>query len=339
MTEPSVFDPISPNSRRKGKIKGKKKRKEGKENIGQESAPKQPCLITTSELRDLIDNSEACQALRLTTLTPTLPPSFFKIFQNLRVLDLRSAGLTVLSPHIIELQLLQKLDLRNNQLTYLPSQIAQLPNLRQLHVHEDRDRRTRLLKEPENLSLVARLYPDDTPLRKNAQTPPTAVECGPSISSPYDICECRRNESERLRTLPNLAQLCARVVLSSIPATKSDDSEAISWEDLEPLYKTGKLEEAIPDILASLPFPSHFLPLCIPYDICSRCSEIVLPTHAEIIRIQEVALCRVSLRYIFCSHTCVAEMLREWDVEKQQEDERRRVRQQRFEVKTTTAEA
>jgi hypothetical protein len=316
----------------KGKNRKKNTKKEETDVSGRPCA-RRSCLITTSELLAFLDGTED-SVLHLTTLTPTLPPSFFKLFKTLRTLDLKSVGLTFLPPQIIELQNLQRLDLRYNSLTYLPSQIAQLPNLHQLRMYDDRDRKTRLLKGYSTETTQR----DDSQDRRNGWTTPVADK----INLPGRLCDSPEEKLENDRTnqrMPTLFQICARMILSSLPATKSEDPEALSWEDLEPLYQTGKFEERDSDILHSLPFPSHFLPPTIALELCSLCSEIVIPIHTEIFRVQDVALCRVTLRYVFCSHKCSTEMIRRWEDERRKEEDRKRLRQQRFEAKNSSSEA
>ena len=322
----------------KSKTKGKNKKK--KEIAGQKPRTRQCSLVTTSELLDALDanDTEGCRSFRFTGLTPTLPPSFFRLFVNIRFLSLNSVGLTVLPPQIIELQNLQTLDLRNNSLTYLPSQIAQLSNLNQLRMSNYRDGKTRLSKRynPQQGQASCSRGPMEgcnaTDADKNhwLTTLEAAADSG---------CGGKVQDSTIVPSIPTLSQLCARIILSSIPTTKSEDPDTLSWEDLEPLYKTGKFEETDSDILRSLPFPSHFLPTTIPIDICSLCSEIVLPIHAEMFKIQDIALCRIRLRYVFCSRKCMAEILRRWDVERHEEEERRRLRSRRFELKDSASEA
>lgn len=299
----------------KQRHKEKCKKKKHTKNSRTDRRIHEPRLITTPELSELISDAKASDSLRLQSLSPTLPPSFFLLFKFLRVLVLKSCGLTNLPPQIIELENLQKLDVRyNTQLTYLPSQIAQLPNLHQLQTDDIRDRRTRLLKETSELD-----------------TDVTAF-------SIKDSCTCKETGSQKIPPIPTLAQLCARTVLSSLPPTKANDPDTLSWEELEPLYKTGQFLDTDSDISRLLPFPSHLLPAQIPLDLCSSCSNIALPNHAEFIKFQLVALCRVRLRYVFCSHKCLAEVVTLWELEEQERKEKQRLRQQRFEVKSSTSE-
>ena len=77
----------------------------------------------------------------------------------------------------------------------------------------------------------------------------------------------------------------------------------------------------------------HLLPTHIPFDICSACSEPVLPAHAQFERIQVVALCRVLLRYVFCSHKCLTGVVEQWEVERIKETAKKRTPENRFQVK------
>jgi hypothetical protein len=266
-----------------------------------------PSLITTKELsvikRGMNDNNH----LRLLTATPTLPPSFFSLFKNLRVLDLRNARLQTLPPQIIELESLQKLDLRYNNLTYLPSQIAQLPNLHQLQIKGTRNRKDKLLKEDDILADVV-IMPSDE------------VKCTCTVNS----------DGHKIPPLPTLGQLCIRTILSTLTNTASDDPEELSWEELEPFYTTSKFKENSSQIL---PFPSHLLPTHIPIDICSTCYGPVCPAHAQFDKVQVVALCRVRLRYIFCSHQCYSKVVERWEDERIEQEKRRWLRQNRFHTK------
>jgi len=262
-----------------------------------------PVLITTKELsrikKDLNDNYH----LRLHTATPTLPPSFFSLFENIRTLDLRKVGLQILPPQIIQLKNLQKLDLRYNNLTYLPSQIAQLPNLHQLQMEDVRGRKDKLLKAVDVIT-------NDL---DNEET---------------EICSCTvLSDAQKIPPLPTLGQLCTRAIFCTIPIFATDDSEGLSWEELEPFYKTGKFEE-IPN--QALPFPSHLFPTYIPIDICSACFEPVFPIYAQFDKIQVVVLCRVLLRYVFCSHICYYKFIEQQENERVLEEERKRLRRNRF---------
>lgn len=265
-----------------------------------------PTLITTKALSTIkreLNGGDYC--LRLHTVTPTLPPAFFNLFENLRILDLRKVGLRILPSQIIVLKNLQKLDLRYNNLTYLPSQVAQLPNLHHLQMEDVRSRKGKLLKEVD------------------------AMEG--AMTSKQDICSCTvQSDGQRIPPIPTLGQLCTRTILCTIPNTATDDSEGLSWEELEPFYSTGKFEEIPGQIL---PFPSHLFPTYIPVDICSACCEPVFPTHAQFDKVQVVALCRVRLRYVFCSHKCYSKVIEQWENERVEEEERKLLRQNRFHTK------
>jgi hypothetical protein len=270
-------------------------------------------LITTDEVLRLRTDSIGVNKLRISAATPSLPPSFFSLFTHLRQLDLRRVGLEVLPPQIIALENLQRLDLRYNNLTYLPSQVAQLPNLHQLHIEDLRDRKTRLIKEDSGTTEV------DDPIIQ------------------YE-CTCKDTADQKIPPIPTLAQLCSRIILSSIPATGVGGADEISWQDLEPVYSSGKFKENHGDIIQQLPFPSHLLPQRIPIDLCSACSEICLPIHAQFDRIQVVALCKVRLRYIFCSHGCFSKVIEEWDSMRTEETNRKQLRLARFHLKDHSGE-
>jgi hypothetical protein len=262
-----------------------------------------PVLITTKELSRIKKDLNDDYYLRLHTVTPTLPPSFFSLFENLRTLDLRNVGLQILPPQIIQLKNLQKLDLRYNNLTYLPSQIAQLPNLHQLQMEDIRNRKDKLLKA-------------------------VGVITNDSDNEETEIFTFKvLTDDQKIPPLPTLGQLCTRVILCTIPNFAADDSEGLSWEELEPFYNTGKFEE-IPN--QALPFPSHLLPTYIPIDICSVCFEPVFPTYAQFNKVQVVALCRVRLRYVFCSHRCYYKFIEQRENERAVEEERKRLRRNRF---------
>ena len=265
-------------------------------------------LITTDYLSALKQASpNTIDLLRINVPTPTLPPSFFSIFKHLRVLDLRNAGLQRLPSRIIELVNLEKLDLRYNNLTYLPSQIAQLPNLHQLQIEDVRQQKSRLLKEVD--------IPEDPEPIPNA----------------YQVCSCRtRGNCLRIPPLPSLTQLCTKKILTTIPTGPPDDPEELCWKDLEPFYSTGKFED---NPNHSLPFPSHLLPDEIPVDLCAACSEIVFPIHAQFDKVHVVALCRVRLRYIFCSHGCLSNVIERWEMERKKEEAKKLSRQKRFHTK------
>ena len=274
-------------------------------------------LITTEQLLGLRpDPSNSIDKLRISTATPTLPLSFFNLFKNLCVLDLRRIGLEVLPPQIIGLENLQKLDVRYNNLTYLPSQIAQLPNLHHLQIDDVRDRKTKLIKQVDNE--VSELNPTNTEYH----------------------CVCRNTPAHnKIPPMPTLAQLCTRLIIYSIPVTTEDRTNELCWQDLEPLYTTGKfMDQSCEKISQQLPFPSHFLPVRFPYDICSACSEIVLPVHAEVDRIQVVALSRVRLRYVFCSHVCFQKVVEEWEKERMEGVARKLLRQARFDGKVNAGD-
>ena len=267
-----------------------------------------PTLITTKRLSSLKKKMD--DSLRLLMPTPTLPPSFFSLFKALRVLDLRKVGLQRLPPQIIELGNLQKLDLRYNNLTYLPSQIALLPNLQQLQIDDVRHRKSRLIKEVD-------VKADDVIFQDRLEN------C---------TCSVPTDGRTRIPTIPTLAQLCARTILSTIPNanSSSDDTEYLTWEDLEPFYSTGKFEED-PDQI--LPLPSHLLPTHIPVDICSTCCQTVFPAHAQFDKLHVVALCRVRLRYIFCSHQCYRNVIEQGETLRMEEEARSLLRQTRFHAK------
>lgn len=267
-----------------------------------------PRLITTAELSVIRGEMEDLDdKLRLTTRTPTLPLSFFASFSRLRILDLRNVGLERLPSQIIELQNLQELDLRNNNLTYLPSQVAQIPNLCRLQMQDIRNRKNILLEQ---------------------------TDCVQTEGGPIEevlVCRCeRRPNGERIPPLPTLAQICIRTIIKTISSTPPEDTEELSWQDLEPFYSTGKLAETSVDIL---PFPSHLLPPYMPIDLCSTCLEPAFPAHAEFELSRVVALSRVRLRYVFCSHECASKCLNEMEKERMEIDGKKRARQKRFHIK------
>lgn len=301
---PNTSQESIPNRKRRSKAKSKTKR----ETQLHDAVPR---LITTRELRSLNEGTKDVNALRIHNATPTLPPSFFKLFRNLRNLDLRRIGLRILPPQILMLENLQKLDLRYNNLTYLPSQIAQLPNLQQLQIDDVRDRKTRMIKEVDGA-----VGDVEAPMAQ-------------------DLCECgiRCNGQKITPPLPTLTQLCARKILSAIPDTASDDPDVLSWEDLELFYSTGIYEGNTSNINDILPFPSHLLPRYPSLDICSLCNEIVLPVHAQFERVQIVALCRVRLRFVFCSHECFCKVIEKWKAEQEEEMKRKTLREARFHIK------
>ena len=274
-------------------------------------------LITTEQLLGLRpDPSSSIDKLRISSATPTLPLSFFTLFKNLCVLDLRRIGLEVLPPQIVGLENLQKLDVRYNNLTHLPSQIAQLPNLHHLQIDDVRDRKTKLIKQ-------------------------VGIE-GPELSptnTEYH-CVCRNTPAHNeIPPIATLAQLCTRLIISSIPVTSEAGTNELCRQDLEPLYTTGKfMDQSCEKISQQLPFPSHFLPVRFPYDICSACSEIVLPVHAEVDRIQVVALSRARLRYVFCSHVCFQKVVEEWEKEMMEGVARKLLRQARFDGKVNAGD-
>src|SRR5277367_3600887 len=267
----------------------------------------QPRLITTAELSVIrADMADLDDTLRITTATPTLPPSFFITFSHLRILDLRKVGLERLPCQIIELRNLQELDLRYNTLTYLPSQITQMPNLHRLQLKDIRNRKNKLLQEPDIIS-----------------------EDVPAVSSD---CPCEINSSgDRIPPLPTLAQICMRTILTTITSTPLDETEDLTWEDLEPFYNSGKLAEASSNYI--LPFPSHLLPPYIPIDLCSTCLEPAFPIHAEFQNSRVVALSRVRLRYVFCSHNCLSTCLQEMEKERMDTEAKKLARQKRFHIK------
>ena len=267
----------------------------------------QPRLITTAELSAIrADMDDLDDALRITTATPTLPPSFFTTFSHLRILDLRKVGLERLPCQIIELRNLQELDLRYNPLTYLPSQIAQIPNLHRLQLQDQRNRKSKLLRDSDVIS------EDVAPVRGD--------------------CPCEINSrGDRLPPLPTLAQACMRTILTTITSTLSDETEDLTWEDLEPFYSSGKLAEASSDYI--LPFPSHLLPPYIPVDLCSTCLAPAFPIHAEFQYPRVVALSRVRLRYVFCSHNCFSKCLEEMEKERVDIEAKKLARQNRFHTK------
>ena len=272
---------------------------------GQDELSEKPKVVNTSTLRALQNEAVDHGTLRLRVATITLPPSFFSLFISLRVLDLRNIGLRCLPGQIIELKSLERLDLRYNNLTYLPSQLAELPNLADLQLDDLRDRKTGLLKDLDKCM----------PVEESDQT-----------------CSCVANpHGPFVPPLPTLIQLCVRAVLSSIPPLAADDTGGLSWEELEPLYPFGgRLEEEA--ALSLLSF-AHLLPKTIPFDICSVCSEPVYSAHAQFHKIQTVALRRVRLRYILCSHHCYATLGDRWIHEVQNAEAKRADRELRFRVK------
>jgi hypothetical protein len=148
-----------------------------------------------------------------------------------------------------------------------------------------------------------------------------------------EVCACLvRSDGESIPPLPTLTQLCTRIILSTILPTSPDDPDDLSWEDMESIYSSGKLDDNHSDPF-QLPFPSHLLPTCIPIDICSECSEVVFPVHAQFERMQIVALSRVLLRYVFCSHRCFSKVIERWRVGRKEEAARRSAREDRFLVK------
>jgi hypothetical protein len=260
-------------------------------------------LIPISTLRALQNETVGSHTLRLRIPTLTFPPSFFALFISLRILDLRNVGLRHLPGQIIELKNLERLDLRYNNLTYLPSQLAELPNLGYLQLDDNRDWRTRLLRDP------------DEHLAEQASAP---------------TCSCVPNSRGHLvPRLPTLFQLCTRAAMASIPPLAADDTGGLSWEELEPLYRTGELSE---EGTVQLTF-AHVLPKTIPFDICSVCSEPVFPAHAQFDKIQIVALHRARLRYVLCSHQCYSILTERWIDEVSEAKERRAVRELRFRTK------
>jgi hypothetical protein len=287
---------------KRSKQKNPLKRKQQTEN----KSSSKPQLITTSTLRVLQTDQADPHSLRLKHPTFTLPPSFFTIFSSLRVLDLRNTGLRTLPGQIIELRNLEKLDLRYNQLTYLPSQLAELPNLAILQLDDLRDHKTRLLKEPD--------------------------ECLTTVKEPYPTCCCIPNSrGDFVPHIPTLSQLCTRAVLSSIPPLAANDTGGLSWEDLESHYYPGECQEETKTTLYSS--FAHVLPQTYPFDICSVCSEPVCPAHAQFDKIQTVALRRVRLRYILCSHPCYSSLVGKWNTEMNNTKAKLAERESRFRVK------
>jgi len=299
----AVHPPLRPHeaSPIPGKSRRGKQHRQGKRSF-------QPRLITASELAAIRAGMEDLGGkLRLTRPTPSLPPSFFTSFNHLRILDLRNVGLERLPCQIIELRNLQELDLRNNNLTYLPSQVAQVPNLCRLQTQDIRNRKNRLLEYTDCL-----------------------VEKGAPVEEEL-VCRCeRRSNGERIPPLPTLAQICMRTVIKTITGAASEDTEELNWEDLEPFYSTGKLVEPSDCVL---PFPSHLLPPYIPVDLCSACLEPAFPIHAEFEVSRVVALSRVRLRYVFCSHACALKCVNEMEKERREIDSKKRERQKRFHTK------
>jgi hypothetical protein len=263
-------------------------------------------LITTAELSAIrADMDNLVDTLRITIATPILPPFFFTTFSHLRVLDLRKIGLERLPSQIIELRNLQELDLRYNTLTYLPSQIAQIPNLHRLQLQDARNRKNKLLQE------------------SNIISEDIALVCGD--------CPCEINSNgDRIPPLPTLAQTCMRTILTTITSAPTNETEDLTWEDLEPFYNSGKLAEPSSNYI--LPFPSHLLPPDIPIDLCSTCLEPAFPIHAEFQTSRVVALSRVRLRYVFCSHNCLSTCLQETEKERM-DTEAKLARQKRFHIK------
>jgi len=283
----------------------KPKHPKGRRQYHKDEPSDKPKLVNTSTLRALQNEAVDRGILRLTIPTITLPPSFFSLFISLRVLDLRNVGLRRLPSQIIELKSLERLDLRYNNLTYLPSQLAELPNLADLQLDDLRDRKTGLLKDLDKCM----------PVEESDQT-----------------CSCIANpHGPFVPPLPTLIQLCIRAVLSSIPPLAADHTGGLSWEELEPLYPFGgRLEEET--VLSHLSF-AHVLPKTIPFDICSVCSEPVYPAHAQFHKIQRVALRRVCLQYILCSHHCYTTLADRWTHEVRDSEAKRAERELRFRVK------
>jgi len=272
---------------------------------GQDELSDTPKVVNTSTLRALQNEAVDNSTLRLRVRTITLPPSFFSLFISLRVLDLRNAGLRRLPGQIIELKNLESLDLRYNNLTYLPSQLAELTNLADLQLDDLRDRKSGLLKDMDKRM---------------------------PVEEPDQTCSCMTNpHGPFVPPLPTLIQLCIRAVLSSIPPLAAGDTGGLSWEELEPLYPCGRrLEEEA--ALSRLSF-AHVLPKTIPFDICSVCSEPVYSAHAQFHKVQTVALRRVRLRYILCSHHCYATLGDTWIQEVRHAEAKRVDRALRFRVK------
>jgi hypothetical protein len=302
-------DSVAANPNRKSK-KAKQTRQLSKAKRDAQLQDAVPRLITTTELLSLKAGTKDVNTLRINTATPTLPPSFFRLFQNLRSLDLRRIELRILPPQIVVLQNLQKLDLRYNNLTYLPSQIAQLPNLHHLQIDDVRDPKTRILKDID---------------RPSQDVGTSAVH--------YECSCCINSNGQKTPPLPTLTQLCTRTILLLLSSTASDDPDVLSWEDLESFYSTGIYEETPSNINQILPFPTHLLPRNPSLDICSSCSEIALPVHAEFDRLEVIALCRVQLRYVFCSHKCFHKVVEDWRVEQEEEMARKKLRETRFHIK------
>jgi hypothetical protein len=287
---------------------GRRYRTKRKETKASSPENAESAMITTEELcvikGEMSDNSH----LILNKRTLILPPSFFVLFKNLRILDLRKAALERMPPQIMELTNLQELDVRENKFTCLPSQITRLPNLHRLQIKHVRNRQMgsdrRLLKYDKDVELIS-----DHP-------------CS------LEKCSCLiRTDGERTPPLRTLAQLCTCILLRTIPNTISDDGEELAWRHLESYYSTGKFKDREDSIL---PFPSHLLPTFIPFDLCSHCLEPVLPIHAQFIKVQTVALTRVRLQYMFCSHKCFAKVTDVWKVEDRLAEEKRKWRHDRF---------
>ena len=282
--------------------RSKKKKHNGTKQQNKDVSPSKPQLITTSTLRSLQTEVDPV-SLRLKHPTFTLPPSFFTLFACLRVLDLRNIGLETLPGQIIELRNLEKLDLRYNQLTYLPSQLAELPNLATLQLDDLRDRKTRLIKDlDEHLVTV-----------KEAD---------------YTCCCIPTPGGGLMAPIPTLSQICIRAVLSSLPRLAAEDTGGLSWEELELHYCPGaEMETALHGSFA------HVLPKTFPCDICAVCSEPVFPAHAQFEKIQSVALRRVRLRYVLCSHPCYSSLVEKWSTDMKEAKAKLAERESRFRIK------
>jgi Leucine rich repeat len=300
----TIIEQAQPRARKQKRSKEKNlKRNLQTEN---ESSNK-PQLITTSTIRALQTDQADSRTLRLKHPTSTLPPSFFTLFSSLRVLDLRNLGLRTLPGQIIELRNLEKLDLRYNQLTYLPSQLAELPDLATLQLDDLRDRKTGLLKDlDERMTTVKEEDPR---------------------------CCCIPNSGgDLVPPIPTLSQLCTRAVLSSIPPLAADDTGGLSWEELESHYHAGGGPEEGETASLHGSF-AHVLPKTFPFDICSVCSQPVCPAHAQFDKIQTIALRRVRLRYILCSHQCYSSLVGKWNTEMKDAKAKLAERQSRFRIK------
>jgi Leucine rich repeat len=299
----TIVEEGQPRARKQKRSKEKKpKAKQRPEN----ESPNNPQLITTSTLRALQTEQPDHHSLRLNHPTSTLPPSFFALFPSLRVLDLRKVGLRTLPGQIIELRNLEKLDLRYNQLTYLPSQLAELPNLATLQLDDVRDRKTRLLKDLDERLMTAK--------------------------EPEPTCCCIPNSGgDLVPPIPTLSQLCTRAVLSSIPPIAADDTGGLSWEELESYYYPREISVRETTTLYSS--FAHVLPTSFHFDICSVCSQPVCPVHAQFDKIQTVALHRVRLRYVLCSHQCYSRLVGKWDIEMKDAKAKLAERESRFRIK------